>query len=71
METDLSHFPASTPEKLNRDDPRHALLARDVASRLSRVCGHLSREEFDQLVHDICRVKLRWGPPRSPSLLDD
>ena len=39
---------------------RLARLAADVAARLGPVCGHLPPVEFDALVHEIARMKLRW-----------
>lgn len=39
----------------------YAQLHVDVAGRLRRVCGHMSAEQFDELVRDICALKLRWA----------
>lgn len=45
------------------DTPNPALdaLERDIAERLSLVCGHMSAESFQTLVSDIARVKMKYG----------
>ena len=45
------------------DTPNPALdaLERDIAERLSPVCGHMSAESFQSLVSDIARVKIKYG----------
>jgi hypothetical protein len=40
---------------------RLARLAADVATRLRPVCSDLPAAEFDALVRDIARIKLRWA----------
>ena len=36
----------------------------DVASRLQRVCAHLPRSAFEDLVDRICRVRVRYEARR-------
>jgi hypothetical protein len=43
-------------------DPKLDLLERDIAARLKPVCTEMSPEEFLELVRDIARVKLKYGP---------
>jgi len=38
------------------------LLERDIAERLAPVCTDMSAEDFQELVRDIVRVKLKYGP---------
>ena len=40
---------------------RLARLTADVAARLGPVCSDLPAAEFDALVRDIARMKLRWA----------
>jgi hypothetical protein len=37
------------------------LLEHDIAQRLEPVCGHLSKESFRELVHDVALVKIKYG----------
>jgi len=41
-------------------DPRYEALRVDVAARLRHVCAHMTPEQFDAMVHDICLMKIRW-----------
>ena len=43
-------------------DPKLDLLERDIAARLKQVCTEMSPEAFLELVRDIARVKLKYGP---------
>ena len=43
-------------------DPKLNPLERDIAARLKPVCTEMSPEEFLELVRDIARVKLKYGP---------
>jgi hypothetical protein len=43
-------------------NPALDLLERDIAERLAPVCTHMSAESFQELVRDIVRVKLKYGP---------
>ena len=51
------------------DTPNQALdlLERDIAERLAPVCAHMSAESFQELVRDIVRVKLKYGPQSLPT----
>ncbi len=40
---------------------RLARLIDDVAGRLRPACGDMAPAEFDTLVRDIARMKLRWA----------
>ena len=42
-------------------DPALVPLYENVASRLRGACAHMSAGEFQQLVLDIARMKLRWS----------
>jgi hypothetical protein len=55
----------------NGIEPALAPLYQNVASRLRAACAHMSAAEFQQLVLDIARMKLRWSgehPIVTPSL---
>ena len=47
---------------MDTSNPALDLLERDIAERLAPVCNHMSAESFQELVHDIVRVKLKYGP---------
>jgi hypothetical protein len=51
------------------DTPNPALdtLERDIAERLRPVCSHMSAEDFQALVKDIARVKLKYGLQSLPT----
>lgn len=42
-------------------DPALVPLYENVASRLRASCAHMSAADFQQLVLDIARMKLRWS----------
>jgi hypothetical protein len=46
--------------RANGDDREYQELYWEVATRLHPACGHMSRLDFDQVVHDICIVQLKW-----------
>ena len=51
-------------------------LTADISARLRRVCGHLSDDEFAELVLEIVRVRVQYEPrsfamPRVPRKHDD
>jgi hypothetical protein len=46
---------------MDNSNPALELLERDIAERLKSVCAHMSAGDFDELVHDIARVKLKYG----------
>lgn len=54
---------AGTPAGSERSDALYA----DVAARLRTVCAAMPSEAFDRLVSDICAMKRRWKPDRSPA----
>jgi hypothetical protein len=43
-------------------DPTLNPVERDIAARLTHVCAEMSPEAFRELVRDIARVKLKYGP---------
>ena len=47
---------------MDTSNPALDLLERDIAERLAPVCAHMSAESFQELVRDIVRVKLKYGP---------
>lgn len=47
---------------MDTTNPALDLLERDIAERLAPVCTHMSAESFQELVRDIVRVKLKYGP---------
>jgi hypothetical protein len=60
-ETPSGRARAWEPAALSRPpDPRYEAMRADVAARLRHVCAEMTPEQFDGLVHDICRVKVRW-----------
>lgn len=44
-------------------DARFTLLSTDLRRRLRRVCLHWDEADFDALVRQIARMKIRWGDP--------
>jgi hypothetical protein len=47
---------------MDNSDPTLELLERDIAARLEPICSEMSPEAFRELVRDIARVKLKYGP---------
>ena len=47
---------------MDTPNPALDLLERDIAARLAPVCTHMSAESFQELVRDIVRVNLKYGP---------
>lgn len=47
---------------MDTSNPALDLLERNIASRLAPLCTHMSAESFQELVQDIVRVKLKYGP---------
>jgi hypothetical protein len=47
---------------MDTSNPALDLLERDITERLAPVCRHMSAESFQELVRDIVRVKLKYGP---------
>lgn len=43
-------------------DPTLDHLKREIAARLKPVCTEMTLEEFNELVRDIARVKLKYEP---------
>ena len=44
------------------DDPRLAVLRREAAARLRRVCAGMPDDAFEALVRDVAAFRLRWSP---------
>lgn len=49
------------PLQTASDDPRFALLVARLSARLRPVCTGWDDAEFEALVHQIARMKVRWG----------
>ena len=52
---------ANGAQSASGDDAVQRLTA-DISARLRAVCGHLSDEDFAELVLDIARVRIRYDP---------
>jgi hypothetical protein len=58
--------PEQAPHYLeNQRDPEYTELYRGLANRLGPVCSHMCPAEFDELVHDICSMQLKWRKEQS------
>jgi hypothetical protein len=57
----LPHTPPPTIDRRAPPEVRLSRLTADIAVRLKPVCDGMPAAEFDALVQDIARVKLRWS----------
>lgn len=57
---------AAAPREFAASSPDAALRA-EIAQRLSVVCSHLPKDDFDVLVRDIAEFRRRWSIPQPDS----